>query len=205
MFDGKLKIHGTDILSAIPENFDFDCGNASINDYFNMNARKDTEKHISNASVFFNDSNEFVGFYSLAAATVEIKTSYDSKKFKDIPGSNGYMSAEVITYPALKVNWFAIDKKFQNKKYGTQMMFKIFISAYLLSLTANIAITSIVLDAVDEAVEFYESLGFEYMHHDYIPGLGDKTFPMMIRMDKVEAIIMRMDLEFPENLSNWLS
>lgn len=31
MFDGKLKIHGTDILSAIPENFDFDCGNASIN------------------------------------------------------------------------------------------------------------------------------------------------------------------------------
>lgn len=205
MFDEKLKIHGTDILSAIPENFNLDCGNARINDYFKNKAKQDTEKHISNASVFFNDSNEFIGFYSLAAAVVEIRTSYDSKKFKDIPGSNGYMSDNVITYPALKVNCFAIDKKFQNRKYGTQMMFKIFISAYLLSLTANIAITSIVLDAVDEAVEFYESLGFEYMHHDYIQGLSDKTFAMMIRMDKVEAIIMEMGLDFPENLSNWLS
>src|SRR5699024_8957664 len=179
MFDGKLKIHGNNILSTIADLSGFDCGNIRINNYFKNQAKKNTEKHISNASVFFNDSNDFIGFYSLSAANVEIKGVYDYKKFEDIPGSNSYLSS-VVTYPALKIDCFAVDKNFQNQKYGMQMMFKIFVSAYLLSLTANIAITSIVLDAVDEATEFYEDLGFEYIHHDYIPGLSDKASPMMI-------------------------
>lgn len=204
MFDEKLKIHGNNILSTIADLSDFDCGNARINDYFKNQAKKDTEKHISNASVFFNGSNDFIGFYSLSAANVEIKGAYDYKKFEDVPGSNKYLS-KFVTYPALKIDCFAINKKFQNQKFGMQMMFKIFVSAYLLSLTANIAITSIILDAVDEATDFYEGLGFDYIHHDYIPGLSDKTFPMMIRMDKVEAIIMRMDLDFPETFTDWLS
>ncbi|KGB14993.1 hypothetical protein KY41_03325 [Latilactobacillus sakei] len=69
------------------------------------------------------------------------------------------------------------------------MLKRIFVGLYLTQMIANVGFVALILDATPEAVEFYEQLGFEYLHRDLEKDSRIlDTYPMFIRMDTIKAI-----------------
>ncbi|GLB46160.1 hypothetical protein WR164_01390 [Philodulcilactobacillus myokoensis] len=134
-----------------------------------------------------------MGYYSIAASLILISGKIDADNFSDIDYSNSYIES-TVRFPVIKINDFAVDKRFQRNKIGTKMMFYLFNNLYLMYSIANIGMTAITLQSKNSAVEFYKKFGFKYVHKDYndlrVDPFGNKDYyPMMIGMDKVFKIV----------------
>ena len=125
----------------------FDCGNKDLNSYFIKYAKQNDSKNISRTFVL-QDEGKIVGFYTLTAAQIRCEE----------------MPQEILKHspryplPAIRIARFAIDKKFQKKGYGKQLLKFAFKRIILVSV--DIGIAFVIIYAKKESKEFYEKHGF---------------------------------------------
>lgn len=96
-------------------------------------------------------------------------------------------------YPVLSLDLLAIQKDYQNNKYGSRLL----ASVLRIALTMNclVPIRGIYLEALTEASEFYEHRGFEELH-PFAPGMEFQKLFMNI------ASIEQLDLYPYSNIFN---
>lgn len=174
---------------------EFTCGNPTMDDFLRRRAEALTINSETSTAGFFNEEEELVGFYSLSASVISIKNIYVAKKFAGLSESAAYLEKEV-SYPAIKLDFLAVNKKKQRKHYGSLMIRRIFVGLYLAQLLGNIGFVALILDSTAEAVEFYERLGFEELKEITMVTEED-VYPMFIRMDTITKIVDNISL--PDN------
>lgn len=121
----------------------FNCGNQNINDFLVYQARQfDIDNRA--ATFLLLKKRELLGFYTLVVGELEVKNIEEQC---------------LIQRPYVNLAYFAIDEKYHHKGYGKVMMGEVFQSVAVISFYAGVEI--IYLEAIDDSVRFYESLGFK--------------------------------------------
>nr|DAV42038.1 MAG TPA: acetyltransferase domain containing protein [Caudoviricetes sp.] len=148
----------------------FDCGHKHINEYFIYEA---TNKDSSNTAKTFVLRNEkdIVGFYTLTVGSFDVENVETQTLHKR---------------PYVNLAYFAIDKEYQRKGYGSLLMQEVFRSVSVISYYTGSEI--IYLESVDDSVRFYESLGFQLVNlkarpENYEISTDDIAFPMYISIE----------------------
>lgn len=176
----------------------FTCGNPKMDEFLRKEAETLNSNFESSTAGLFNEDDELVGFYSLSASVINIKNVYEAKKFSGLSKSKDYTADSEVTYPAIKLNFLAVDKKHQRKHYGSWMIRRIFAGLYVTKMIANIGFVALILDSTPEAVDFYERVGFEEFRDDSIGSTVQSLYPMFIKMERIMDIAKSIDL--PDNL-----
>jgi hypothetical protein len=153
---------------------DFDCEHKQINKYFKIEA---VDKDLANTAKTFvlRNSEDIVGFYTLTVGNLDVE---------DIE------TQTLIKRPVINLSYFAINKKYQRKGYGSLLMQEIFRSVSVISYYTGVEL--IYLESVDDSVEFYESLGFQLINtnlrpENYKVATDEISFPMYITISTLLA------------------
>lgn len=145
----------------------FDCGNDEINAYF-VKKTTSISTEFSNRIILIADRTTIFGFISLSLN--QMKTTM----FKE---SN---------YSVVMIDAIGIDKRYQNKGYGTQLL----VCAFKLALSINsvIPIGGIYLVALVEAFEFYEKFDLKNLNAppEMVP--GQREFQMVLNTEHIAAL-----------------
>ena len=130
----------------------FDCGEEHLNEYLKKYAKKNSDNNISKTYLLI--ENEIViGYVSLAAASLD---------FNELP--KDYEKLPKYPIPCLRIARLAIDKNYQGKHYGKELLAFALNQALIASL--KIGIKFVVVDAKEDAKEFYEKYGFKALSGD---------------------------------------
>ncbi len=130
----------------------FDCGKEKLNLYLRQSARQHHEKGISKTFVALPEpeSKIIAGYYSVCMAQIEFLSMPTSQQ-KGIPRE--------YPIPAMRITRLAVDKTFQGKRLGQELLMEALTRA--LRLASEIAIYAVVVDAIDdEAKQFYLKYDF---------------------------------------------
>src|SRR5262245_47112261 len=82
---------------------EFDCGNDALNQFLIKRAKVEEAQRLSKTKVARNESNEIVGFYTIAPAVVA-KNCLESSEGRGIPYSE---------IPAIRIGRLAVNKRHQ--------------------------------------------------------------------------------------------
>lgn len=145
----------------------FDCGHSNINEYFISEAEKKDLSYTAKTFVLRNEKN-IVGFYTLTVGSLDVENVETQTLHKQ---------------PIVNLAYFAIDKEYQRKGYGSLLMQEVFRSVSVISYYTGSEL--IYLESVDDSVCFYESLGFQLVNlkarpENYETSTDDIAFPMYI-------------------------
>ena len=145
-------------IDHLPRFASFACGGENGADFVNFlkdDAYRLHEAHVSFTYLGFleladQEAEEFVGYISLITDALTL----DPEEKADLP------SVRFGVLPALKVARLATDLKAKNqiRGIGTALMAAAYTKA--VQLAQSVAIRFLVVDAVEDAVKFYEKLGF---------------------------------------------
>lgn len=148
----------TDYLNLVIRSLDsdhdragFDCGEASLDTYIKKQARQDVKRRVSRVFVatVVEQPNSIVGYYTLSTLSIELSQSPPSQARK-LPRH---------PVPAALIGRLAVRQAAQG--HGVGKMLLIDAIKRTLAVSDDIAIYSVVVDAIDErAQHFYEQFGF---------------------------------------------
>jgi GNAT superfamily N-acetyltransferase len=130
----------------------FDCGQESLNLYLRQFARQHHEKGISKTFVAIPESESTIiaGYYSVCMAQIE---------FLSIPSSQQKGIPREYPVPAMRITRLAVDKAFQGRKLGQELLMEALTRA--LRLSSEVAVYAVVVDAIDDkAKQFYLKYDF---------------------------------------------
>lgn len=127
----------------------FDCGVKEINEEFKKVRDDYSDKRLI---LLINKRKEVLGFASFSFANISLIPLGESPE---------------KSFPALNIDLLAIDKRHKGKRYGE----KILIALLRMALTIDflVSITGVHLEAIEDAVDFYEKYGFKDLG-EYYPG-----------------------------------
>lgn len=144
----------------------FDCGNDMINKFVDKSLKKRVKKHLSQAYVLLDQKEAFVGFYTLDTFSISREIFELSNKPSGLPPM----------VSVIKLGMIGIDISLQKQGIGLRLLKDAFLKVAKVSKIAGC--TGVYLLAEDEAVSFYEKLGF-------IPLKHTKPLPMFLHIDKI--------------------
>ena len=124
---------------------DFDCGNSDLNAYLKRYAYKNDKSGIGRTFVLF-DNDKPVGYVTLCSASIDFENAPNNIKLPRYP------------IPAIKIARLAVDKKYQNKGFGKELL--AFSLEKIAMLAEFIGVKFVVVDAKEESKSFYEHFGF---------------------------------------------
>ncbi|MFU2204255.1 GNAT family N-acetyltransferase [Streptococcus hyovaginalis] len=155
----------------------FDCGNERINKEMRNLV---THPEVKRLLALVNETDKILGCMAYSLAT----TSLIQK------GEN-----PISRFPVLNIDLLGVAKNYQGNGYGTQLI----VSALRMALTVNflIPLHGVHLEALEEAVEFYERLGFEDLGN-YYPGRQQTQMFFSIKSLEKTGITIYLD---PYNLN----
>jgi GNAT superfamily N-acetyltransferase len=143
----------------------FESGNIDLDRFFHRFAGQNQFRHHLGATYVAVDGKQILGFATIAAANIEIDDLPMSKRRK-LPH---------YPLPALRLARLAVEKKAQGRGVGKLLLRAVFQVAH--DMAQSIGCAGVVVDAKPDAVEFYESYGFEPF--DSIEGaLGSRPEPL---------------------------
>ena len=145
----------------------FDCGHKIINEYLIYEAKNKDSSNSAKTFVLRNEK-DIVGFYTLTVGSLDVENVATQTLHKQ---------------PIVNLAYFAIDKRYQRKGYGSLLMQEVFRSVSVISYYTGIEF--IYLESVDDSVQFYESLGFQLVNikarpENYEISTDNIAFPMYI-------------------------
>lgn len=147
-------------LSHLHNRKAFDCGEPSLNQYLQQQARQSAEKRISRTfvAVTAQDSPEILGYHTTLVTTLEVT---------QVPAKVG--KARI---PALLLARLAVDQQFQGQGVGEFLLLDVLRRAVVIS--EQTGLYAVVLDApTDNAKSFYLRYGFSELlddpFHLYLP------------------------------------
>ena len=148
---GKNKIIPLD-SSHKQKKKDFDCGEASLNEYLKVRANQDSKKNVSKCHVLVNEDNDILGYYTLSCAS-EKRSRLPESWQKKMP----YDEAPVVLLGRL-----AIRNDLHGLGHGTTLLVHAFWRSYRIS--QEIGAMAVVVDPLDEkAAAYYERFGFIHL------------------------------------------
>lgn len=126
----------------------FDCDHDGINKFLLTMAEKlELERRLTTFLLIDNDKDKLVAFYSTTVGSLD-NTLKDNNEI-----------SEVETHKFLNLAYFAVDRSYHKKGIGTSLIKELFKTATLVSY--YVGIEMIYLESVDDAVDFYKSVGFQ--------------------------------------------
>jgi GNAT superfamily N-acetyltransferase len=143
----------------------FDCNNDMINTFVHKSLKKRVKKHLSQAYVLLRDDT-FSGFYTLDTFSIA----------KDMFETELKPSALPPVVPVVKLGMLAVDKNLQGQGLGKRLLRDAMLKVAKISELSGCA--GIYLLAEEDAVAFYESLGF-------IKIKEDTPSPMFLSIEQV--------------------
>lgn len=148
----------------------FDCEHNEINEYFKKEASQKDGSNTAKTFVLINSEN-IVGFYTLTVDSIDVRNLETHTSIK---------------CPIVNLAYFAIDKKYQRRGYGSLLMQEVFRSVSVISYYTGVE--QIYLESVDDSIGFYESLGFQLVTPNLKPEIykgptDNIPFPMYISIN----------------------
>ncbi|HIY57365.1 MAG TPA: GNAT family N-acetyltransferase [Candidatus Tetragenococcus pullicola] len=142
-----------------------------------------------NSTVLFDEKKEeIVGFYTLSFKSLNIRYLKRYSKFDALFLNDFINPLGIEDFPVLEIQRFGVVEEMQRKKIGATMMATIYKDVLTMRLEYNLPINSIYVDALYEATEFYQALGFEFItFSDDEERLN--LYPMMISLEKIGDIV----------------
>lgn len=147
---------------------EFDCGNDELNDFLISYALTKAQWDMGRTFVAVQspDDPRVIAYYTLAMA------SLDSTSLSDALGD--------VLIPVVLMDRLAVDKEFQGRGIGGQMLVDALARAYRVSRT-DIAARAVFVEAVDDcARDFYRHYGFRQ--------LDDNPRSLFIAMKTIEQL-----------------
>lgn len=143
----------------------FDCGTEVLNEFLSRYSFKNDILGIGKTFVAFNENEDVIGYFTLAAAQV---------LFEDIPDN---YRAKLPRYPipALKIARLAVGKNLQGKGIGKWLLTQAFIK--IIHVAEITGLYFIIVDAKETSKSFYEHYGFIKFN--------DKEFSYFLTVDTV--------------------
>ncbi len=136
------------------------------------------ENHLLNTKLLIDEeSNKLVGFFSLSTTTVTLTSNYKRKH-------NVLRSGTFTEYPALNINYFAIDGSFQKSGIGRELMRKVFEIAIHVSDNL-VGFNVLTLTSLDSALDFYKKIGFEEINSNSMKN----DHQMLLTVDEIKEIL----------------
>ena len=162
----NLKLEKFDSSKTYKGQKEFDCNNEMINRFVQKNLKKRVKKYLSQAYVLLEDER-FVGFYTLDSFSIA-KNNFELEEHKP--------SGLPPIVPLIKLSMIGIDKSLQGKGLGKRLLRDVFLKVYQISKLAGCI--GIYLLAENEAISFYEKLGFVAIK-------DDEPLPMFLTLDVI--------------------
>ena len=144
----------------------FDCNNEMINTFVSKSLKKRVKKHFSQAYVLLDEKEHFVGFYTLDTFSI-------SREIFELPDKPNGLPPMV---PVVKLGMLGVDKRLQNKDIGKRLLKDALIKVANISKIARC--TGVYLLAEEEAISFYQKLGFVTLNKS-------KPIGMFLHIDKI--------------------
>jgi predicted N-acetyltransferase YhbS len=149
----------------------FRCGNEALDRYFHERIRKEVEAGVAAAFVMA-DGPAVLGYYTLSAHSIERSAlPEDTVKKLKLP--------KYPFIPATLMGRLAVDLKYQGQRLGEILLMDGLERSYLHS--RQVASFAVVVDAKENAVEFYRRYGFLQLP------LGRRMFLPMETIKKLMA------------------
>ena len=145
----------------------FDCGNAVINSFVQGSLKSQVKKSLSVAYVLTDsaDARRFAGFYTLAQHMIDVAALS--------PLQLGSLPRKI---PCSRLIMLGVDTRYQSQQLGARMM------KHALLLTKTIAHQigsyGLYLDADENAVAFYQKLGFALLEGHPSPAPSPMFLPI---------------------------
>ena len=131
-------------LSKFHKREEFDCGNELLNNFLKKYAYQNQNRYLIGVTYVVHIDNKIIGYITLSASSLKKVTLNKNKPYDDIP--------------VLRIGRIAVDKNYQNKGIGKRLL-KFGINKAL-ELKENFGCVGVVVDAKEEAVNFYKKFGF---------------------------------------------
>jgi len=154
-----LKNYSFEKLSDEYDLSKFDCNSDDLNDFIKNDALKQQEENLSTTQLVLCD-NEIIGFFSLLADTIKMNYIQDTITIETIKEQK----PQVKHLPGVKIGRFAISNKYSNKGIGTHIMKQAIIN--ILSLSKQVGLRFIIVDAYANAYNFYIKTNFTNLKKD---------------------------------------
>ena len=146
-----------ELLNNSHNRTDFDCGNEQLTKYFKIQAGQDMKRKLSVCFVWTDSlTNKTIGYYTLSNSSIPL-IFFPEQINQKLPLSYQYI-------PCTLIGRLAIDKSYQEKKMGEQLLINALITCYKTSL--KVASFAVVVDPIDEnAIKFYKKYDFTPLPH----------------------------------------
>jgi len=144
----------------------FDCGNEMINTFVYKSLKKRVKKHLSQAYILLDENEKFVGFYTLDTFSI-------NREIFELPHKQSGLPPIV---PVIKLNMLGLDVSLQRQGIGQRLLRDALVKVIEISKIAGC--TGLYLLAEEEAVYFYEELGFVALKHA-------TPLPMFLHIEKI--------------------
>ncbi len=148
----------------------FDCGNEMVNRFVVRSLKKRVGRGFSRAYVLLDAEGKFAGFYTLDTFSI-MRELFESPE--DLPGLPPLV-------PAVKLGMLGVDRRWQKRGIGRRLLRDAMLKVLQISKIAGCA--GLYLLAEEEAVPFYEKLGFFALKEA-------KPLPMFLPIDTIAAAI----------------
>lgn len=146
----------------------FDCGVKAINDEIIKIFDKNEDKRVL---LLVDKSNNILGVIAFSLATTSLIQNGESP---------------ITKFPVLNIDLLGVDEKWKKKKVGTQLV--VVALRMALSIDYLAPLNGVHLEALEDAVEFYESLGFEDLGSYYIGRKSTQMFFSMKRLRRTPIV-----------------
>ncbi|MCK9333070.1 MAG: GNAT family N-acetyltransferase [Candidatus Cloacimonetes bacterium] len=164
-------------LSKDDDKEGFDCSDSDLNQFFKKFASQNQYKHYIGTTYVALFENKVIGYVTLSASSIKID-DYENLKLK-LPK---------YPLPILRLSRLAVDKHFQNKGIGKELLK--FTLKLAVEQKENFGCIGVVVDAKIASASFYEQFGFETI--DILSGKLDiRPFAkvMFLSMSSIEKAI----------------
>lgn len=149
-----------------------------IDDFLKLSLLNYENNHLLNTKLLIDkESKQLVGFFSLSTTTVKLSSNYKKKH-------HVLRSGTFTEYPALNLNYFAVDSNFQNKGIGRELMRTVF--QIVTHVSENlVGFNVLTLTSLDSAIGFYKKIGFEEINSNSMKN----DHQMLITVDEIKEIL----------------
>lgn len=127
----------------------FDCGDKELNGFLCENSLPEMRARI-NVTYLCRCKSTIVAYFTLSSDSIKIN-SEDRDQFKE-------KGIKYKQFPAMKIGRLAVDKKFQKKGIGTEILLRVV--GYILQLSDRLGMRFISVDAYAGSAEFYRKNNF---------------------------------------------
>lgn len=164
------------IDSLISSVDNFDCGNFQLNSFLKDHQKEAERDGKLRTFCMTTENGDLVGYFSLAMGQAEIEIKTDEGTVEEIK-------------PFVNLAYFAIDRRYHHHHLGRLLLGEFLKICAVLRYFTGVQL--IQLESVDDAVGFYQTMGFQLQNEDVTPeklqAYGNDTskmsFPMYLTIE----------------------